>query len=511
MQKIDFVEIPGVKPKDYFLTLRQIYKHVMSHSPTYKEFRRWMREKGWWDKEQADALMAMLGLSTTDPVGMEPFTREIADEMDEDKGKHVIGRRLIDLNPLLAKYCIESMDVENDGRIQSTRELFKMIDSFIYPGEKPTLPAFNAWMAWAEAGDLVRLIGIRWGLSAFARENLPKLKAIDVDEFLEDEEEEDAAPIFSPPETAAPVAEEPPPVQATPQPVAGPQAAHEPTITDNAPIEVPRSEAAPVPVQAPQFPGFYMVFQAPALDKAALKQSAASVCDWWSRYPAKRTLNFGVLKDMGQDLTTKFHAFYVALCMGRGNDYSKVMMTAGALRSAGVFDSLAKGKSPMAGLKRAYQGAWDMQSAALIESAVFLIGQANAIKAFDFGSFQDPKALLNALDTQVFQGTGGLAPFVAARVAHDAGLLAQDLVAAAFIPFFAVRQQAFRMGFIDHIYCNNFHELVQTAMVLAGYFGPDCAFEQPLMQMPAAFGCAFNCGRQAGCPFTCREKQAYNV
>ncbi len=152
-----------------------------------------------------------------------------------------------------------------------------------------------------------------------------------------------------------------------------------------------------------------------------------------------------------------------------------------------------------------------MQTATLVESAVFLIGQAASIKSFKFDAFQGPGALLEALDTQVFQGTGGLAAFVAARIAQDAGLLKQEVLSAAFIPFFAARQQAFRMGFIDHIYCGNLHELIETALTMADFFGPDCDFEQPLIQMPAAFGCAFNCGRQADCPFSCREKHAYNV
>lgn len=507
MQKIDFVEIPDVRPKDYFLTLRQVYKRIRSHRPAYKEFRRWMREKGWWDKEAADGLMAMLGLAATDPVDMQPFAQEIENKMDEDRGKELIGKRLIELNPLLAKYCLESMDVENDGRIQSTRELFKLIDSFVYPGAKPTLTAFNAWMAWAEAGNLVRLIGIRWGLSAFAKESLPKLRAIDADEFLEDEESgEKAMPVFD--SQPAEI------VQETPQNDEPKENMQE--MPENAFIE-PKDKPkqifvptqAPVPVQAPAAPSFYMVFPVPVPGSAALKKTAETILDWWATFPAKHPLNFEVLKSIGQSLATRLQAFYVALGMGRGHGFNKVMMTAGALRGAGVFDSLAKGKSAMAGIKKAYRGAWDIETAALVESAAFMVSQAHAIKAFKFDAFDTPHALLDALNTEVFHGVGGLAAFVAARIALDSGLVDANLREAGFIPFFKVRQQAYRMGFIGRIYCNNFNELKQTGIALAGFFGT--SFEQPLLHLPDAFGCAFNCGKQANCPFNCREKNAYNV
>ena len=96
MQKTDFVEIPNVKSKDYFMVLRQIYSRVNSHKPRFKEFRQWMREKGWWDKPNADNLMFMLDLTATDPVAMGAFAARIVSEMDEPTGREIIGERLIE-------------------------------------------------------------------------------------------------------------------------------------------------------------------------------------------------------------------------------------------------------------------------------------------------------------------------------------------------------------------------------------------------------------------------------
>lgn len=507
MQKINFVEIPNIRPKDYFLSLRQIYNHIISHAPAYKVFRQWMREKGWWEKEKADELMQMLGLNAANPVGMQPFAQEIAKETDEDKGKEIIGRRLIKINPLLAKYCLEAMDVENDGRIQSTRELFKLIDSFVYPGTKPTLTAFNAWMEWAEAGGLVRLIGIRWGLSAFAKENLPHLRAIDADEFLEDEEVEqdtEAVTYSQPTKTTqeTPVPNEAREIESKENKNSG---------SENPDMQTFTPTITPVPVQNPAGPAFYMVFPTPLQDKASLKKTAHAILDWWTHYPAKQVLNFGVLGGLAQSQTVKLQAFYVALGMGRGHEFNKVMMTAGSLRAAGVFESLTKGRSPLPGIKKAYRGAWDIETAALIESAAAMAAMAQAIKGFRFDAFDTPDALLDALDRDIFHGIGGLAAFVAARIALNAGILKENMQSTGFIPFFAVRQQAFRMGFIDRIYCNNFDELKQIGIKLASYFGSDASLEQALLHLPGAFGCAFNCGRQANCPFLCREKITYNV
>jgi len=510
MQKIDFVEIPNVRPKDYFLTLRQVYSRIESHQPTFKEFRRWMREKGWWDKANAVELMNVLGIGSTNPVGMQPFALEIAGESDEEHGKELIARRLIELNPLLAKYCLESMDVENDGRIQSTRELFKLVDSFVYPGTKPTLTAFNAWMSWAEAGGLVRLIGIRWGLSALARQMMPRLRAIDADEFLEDEEAgEDDVPVFEPAPVEkiaeTPVEDEEILQDQEPDVPDRVVKTEEPSYDDFSPSQVP------VPVRSPLVPSFYMVFSGPATDTASLKKNAVMISDWWSSYPSKQDLNFSVLRDMDGSVVTRLHAFFVALNIGRGHEFNKVMMVAGSLRAAGVFDALAKGKSPVSGIKKAYQGAWNLKTAAMTESSAFMISQAGAIRAFDFNAFNGPDTLLDALETEIFMGVGGLAAFVAARIAINTGLLNKSMSAAGFIPFFTARQQAFRMGFIDRLYCNDFNELKETALTLAGLFGPDASFEQAFLQMPGAFGCAFNCGHQANCPFQCREKIAYNV
>jgi hypothetical protein len=506
MQKTDSVEIPNVKPKDYFLTLRQIYGRVRATTPNFKAFRQWMREKGWWNKEQADGLMFMLDLSGN-PVALGPFAAELADQVDEAVGREAIGKRLIDLNPLLAKYCLEAMDVENDGRIQSTRELFKLVDSFVYPGKKPKLTEFAAWMAWAEAGNLVRLIGIRWGLSDFARQVLPKLRAIDPDEFLEDEED---APSFA--EVGTGVAAEPSKAaeDGPSESVSQPEPVREPTVAPQQaqpqPAEV---STTPVPVMAPEPQNFYVVLQPQNLDDRALRETRDEIRAWWQGYPSKRVLDFGLLKDL-DDPETRLQAFYTALGIGRGHSFDKVMITAGTLKAAGVFQAMAKGRIPVGVTRQAYAGVWDLEGAQLVDMMGFVAGIAGNVLKFDFTKQDNPLNLLDNLNQEIFKGLGGLAPFVVVRIAVQAGVVDGAGEAAGFIPFFHARQQAFRMGFVDRIYCNSFRELAEDALALAGHFGRDMDYEQPLTHLPGAFGCAFGCGNQGNCPFKCREKTPYN-
>ena len=62
----------------------------------------------------------------------------------DDEVQELLFHRLRDENILLLKYVLEALDVEGGGRLHSVHELYRMITSYVYPGEYITLPSFQA-------------------------------------------------------------------------------------------------------------------------------------------------------------------------------------------------------------------------------------------------------------------------------------------------------------------------------------------------------------------------------
>jgi hypothetical protein len=113
--------------------------------------------------------------------------------------------------------------------------------------------------------------------------------------------------------------------------------------------------------------------------------------------------------------------------------------------------------------------------------------------------------LLWGLWRRLYEPVSPLAPFLLARFLNEAGMLPETAATAGFVPTFTVRENAFRIGFLDRLHAASFAELVEASATLAAHFGPP-AFEGPLAQVHEGYGCGFRCGRTAVCPLACREK-----
>jgi hypothetical protein len=161
-------------------------------------------------------------IHTEGQVHLGPFAERFFAAPDEDVARELLYKRLVDENTLLAKYALEALDTDGGGRLHSTYELHRMLTSYVYPGKQVGLVQFQNWIKWIVASGRVKLIGIRWGLTDLGKQAVPRLRAIDADEFLEDEAADAAAPQVPaaaavqapPPPPAAPVAA-PAPVPAT--------------------------------------------------------------------------------------------------------------------------------------------------------------------------------------------------------------------------------------------------------------------------------------------------------
>ena len=267
MQRTLFPAIPNTAEAQWLSTVQALYQELTRHDGqrAFKLFRGWMRDRNIYVKEEVEELLEFLDCSAKPAVMLRHFGRTFLECETPQAQKVTMFRWLMGWNPLLVKAVFEALDTESGGRLHSTHELYRMITSYAYAGERITLPSFQAWIKWMAATEHIRYIGIRWGLGELGKEALPSIKHIDVDEFLEDEEEareagiaevhpmldgvaqESSSPATAVPDTPAPRSDAPPDVPAPSEPeVSSPPPAEDVEDLPDMPPEAPvRLEPAP--------------------------------------------------------------------------------------------------------------------------------------------------------------------------------------------------------------------------------------------------------------------------
>jgi hypothetical protein len=192
-QRVDYEAISGARFDQYPVKLRILFGFLQTPGNTkFKVFRDFVRKQNMWDKDKAPALYSIVDISwdkSNVKVG-KTAKRLMAARSDTDF-QQVLFERLKELNILLVKYVLEALDVQQGGRLHSIHELYRMITSYVYPGKYITLTSFQAWIDWLAASGVIKLIGIRWGLSERGQKIVPELRAMDLDEILEDLEDEE--------------------------------------------------------------------------------------------------------------------------------------------------------------------------------------------------------------------------------------------------------------------------------------------------------------------------------
>lgn len=512
-QRVSFASIPNTQAVAYWQTICLILGEVRRSRPDQKALREFLRMRNLFDKEGFSDLAAFIDLSVGDPCSLGPFAVRLLDAPDDATARELLADRLIAQNPLLAKYCLEAMDTEHGGRLHSTNELYRMITSYVYPGVKPTLNSFKSWVEWAVAAGLVKMVGIRWALAEKGVAALPRLRAIDAEEFLEAEREaeSEAAPEPSPEEEIKPAPEPVPAPAPEPEPAGGtpPQPATTPQPAAPAPAAAPRPAAAvPGRVVRPIAAAVERPYQPAAVGPEQLASDRDALVAWHDQYPGRRPL---VAAMAGVDLSrrtpmTPLEAAFGALLLAKGIPPAAAQAAMDALRTGGVLLSVAKGRYPVDAVAAAMAKDPDPGFVAACEATVHLPRLLAGTS--DPGSLlraDDPRAFLWGLWRRLYEPVAPLAPFYLARFLGEAGMLAEALVPAGLVPTFTVRENAFRIGYLDRLHAGSFADLLEASVTLARWFGPP-AFEGPLSQVHEGFGCAFRCGRAAVCPLSCREK-----
>ncbi len=223
-QRVEFPFFPGIREDAALATLNKILGHIRRNQLASRDFRDWLKDENLWNKDEAPQLLALCDILTDGTVRLGPWAeRFFAAEHEEAMREHLY-RRLTDENVLLVKYVLEALDIEGGGRLHSTHELHRMLGSYVYPGTPIGLESFKSWIKWAVVAGRVKMIGIRWGLTDAGKQAVPRMRTIDVDEFLEDEKADaDAvargdAPAATPAAAAVPVAKAPAPLAAAAAP-----------------------------------------------------------------------------------------------------------------------------------------------------------------------------------------------------------------------------------------------------------------------------------------------------
>ena len=529
-QRIRFAAFPNTQPIAVFQTLQLLFGEVRRARPDPKALREFLRLRNLFDKETFPVLCEVIDLRVGAVVESGPFGEKLLAVDDEPSARDVIAARLIELNPLLAKYSLEAMDVEKGGRLHSTNELYRMLTSYVYPGEKPTLGSFKAWVEWASAAGLIKMVGIRWAIGEKGLAALPRLRGIDAEEFLEEERAAAGEPVSQTepsPEpaagTAAPVASasglapagtgpEVAPV-AVPGPGDGPPPEARPSVPETGRGSAPdsRSVRPPVPSPADRMPAGAAVprpFRAAAPTADDLFADRAWLQAWYSSWPGRPD---GFAAALGIDVAkrsaaTPLEAAFAALLLARGMDPAAVRSALDALRSAGVLLAVARGKFPVDVVSALIARAPDPSLVVACEAAVHLPRLlAGTVDLAEAARATDPRELAWALWRRSYEPVAPLAPFHLVQILLEVGLLPERFGALACVPTFVVRENAFRIGFLDRLHATSFAELLDAALALGERFaGP--WFQGPLAHAHEGLGCAFRCGRTAACPLACREK-----
>lgn len=509
-QEINFAALPGTQPIGYPNTVLIILGEVARSSPTPKAFKEFLRMRNLYDKASFETLMSFLDIKVAEPkVTLGPFAKRLFDAEDEPAMRKLMAERLISLNPLLAKYCLEAMDTEHGGRLHSTNELYRMITSYVYPGTKPTLPSFRAWVEWAVASGLFKLVGIRWALGDNGKEFLPRLRALDVEEFLEEEASRGEAPEEAEEEATeiAPQLEEQPRTEtevAKPEPVEAPRAEEGPRPPEGQ-EGPPQPQKPSRPIRLPTLPPLepqIVIKRRKALSPEDLATTSEALVAWYEGYPGRRP--FG-LPSLGLEPSSPLPSLaFAALLVAKGVGEEVVRDLLTLFRDKGVLIAASRGKIPHEAIHNAMTSSPNPETVTACEAIVHLPRLAEASSEISpLIANEDPRVLLWGLWRTLYEPYAPLAPFVLARLLFEANKVKKGAASAAFIPFFTVRLNAFRIGFLDRVVASSFAELVDAGVSLGERFGPP-SFEGPLAQVQEAFGCEFGCRRQ--CPFACREK-----
>ncbi|MGB0589111.1 MAG: hypothetical protein ACPGU1_05475 [Myxococcota bacterium] len=529
-QRVEYEAMPGTRYDQYIPKLRAIAGFLATpEGAKFKPFRDFLRRQGLWDKQKSVTMLSLVDLSWD---RQQVYGGGLAIEMgatpsDED-AQGLLFERLRSDNILLLKYVLEALDVESGGRLHSVHELYRMVTSYVYPGDYVTLPNFQAWIEWLAATGMIKMIGIRWGLSERGLETIQEFRGLDIEEILEDMAELEASQV----EEAAEVAAEAPEVYTEPEDILdGVMPAEDDAddapgrSTEAAGPAAPRPRGGrPAPVVTslhPQTPAVRRV-SGPATSarlheplpvnsettlstvigaSADIEGLVATIIGWheqWHGWPAMTAATLGV--DTGPEGLEgdSLLAELAVLALWVEGLPVQPQLIAGArrVRQSGFFAAL-HGDDGFAGAMSAL-GDIDGEPwlRTLSERLIHAHGVLRRLKAAPglmdrLHTAEDGRAAARLLREELFGGAGVEAPFWVMRELVREGLIdGVKFANATVVPTPRLRRNAARIGLIPRADAAAFDDLVAISAAVAGHFGADAGYGEALESMDRALGLA---------------------
>jgi len=160
MQQVKFPGLGKCDTGKYFDAIVQIYQRITQEELNDRSLRRFLRSNSWMEKEGYEDLLEFLDVKVdaSENVTLGKWARSWHDKSDAIERRKELFNRLAGMNEILVKYVFDAVQ----ERLYSTSELYRMLTSYVYPGERVDLPEFKNWLAWIQATDRIRVLGIRW-------------------------------------------------------------------------------------------------------------------------------------------------------------------------------------------------------------------------------------------------------------------------------------------------------------------------------------------------------------
>jgi len=251
MQQVKFPGLGKCDTGKYFDAIVQIYQRITQEELNDRSLRRFLRSNSWMEKEGYEDLLEFLDVKVdaSENVTLGKWARSWHDKSDAIERRKELFNRLAGMNEILVKYVFDAVQ----ERLYSTSELYRMLTSYVYPGERVDLPEFKNWLAWIQATDRIRVLGIRWAPGKLFDASASYIASIDVDEILEEEAEDEL--VGAEPEPSEDAAPDEPTPASTPSSKPAPAAVSDPDPEPDIGWEPPEDDEldddpAPAPTAA---------------------------------------------------------------------------------------------------------------------------------------------------------------------------------------------------------------------------------------------------------------------
>lgn len=494
--------MPQGDPESAVGALITLCREVPVEGEPFRAFRDRLRALRMWDSERVDDTLGFFRMARGDVIVPSPVMRRIATAEGNAASNEALADRLWTVNPVLFKAVVERLA----ERIYPRDELISTLDSFTYQGDPVTRPQLEAWLKLALGLKVLRIIGIALTLDERGQRYAKRAAELDVAEYIdEDQPEELPEPIrragadVEAEGTSEPVAQVD---EAVPPAVAGAPSVpvRVPALGVPADLPSPLGRDRPVPISS--FAG------RARFDDEALAETSRRIAGWWSEQhgaaDAPSAEGFGLdaeaWMERSQEVLYRL-AVGSALVFRLGADRTAVERAYADLDAAGVLDDLYYGTAPETLPERLDPRAL-MLASLVARRCAESPELAAALERADSAA-----AAFAALHDSLGRGLLGLELFWIMRQLGDLGVLRfDDLADYTALPHRVVRDQLFRMGYLDTPYAADTEALARAAAAARRAAGDAAAPDRVIAGFAAAAGCAYACPNRRRCDFACKER-----